>query len=153
MDQVLCLPQRTAGVAVGKIQQVKLEPGNPFLRLRTQSSLHRLYLRTQAAARHWGSDSGVSQSPGYQVLSQPCNSYPEDLLHINLASSNCQPFLGKSCKIPASKRQVTKEDYFQRAVRRILLLNYSVAESRGVAAKLFPDSIHGCTLEKSSTRR
>lgn len=26
MDQVLCLPRRTAGVAVGKIQQVKLEP-------------------------------------------------------------------------------------------------------------------------------
>lgn len=145
MDQVLCLPRRTAGVAVGKIQQVKLEPGKPFPRLRTQSSLHRLSLRPQAAARRWGSDSEASQSPGYQVLFQPWNSYPEDLLRIHLASSNCQPFLVKSCKIPASKRRVTKEDYFQYAVPRILLLflNYLVAKSRGVAAKLFPDSIYG----------
>lgn len=116
VDQVLCLPQRTMGVAAGKIRWVKLEPGSPFPRLQTPGSRPRLCPHTQAAARRWGSGSGVTRSPGCQVLYQPCSSYPVDLLHIHLASSTCQPFLVKSCKSPAIETQVTKEKYFQIAV-------------------------------------
>lgn len=104
MDQVLCLPQRTTVVVAAMTRWVKLEPGSPFLRLQTPGSRPRLSPRTQAAARRWGSGSGVTQSPGCQVLYQPCSSsHPADLLHIHLASSTCQPFLVRSCKTPAGK--------------------------------------------------
>lgn len=112
MDRVRCLLQRTTGAAVGKTEQVKVEPGNRVLRPPTPGSHRRPSPRTQAAARRWGSDSGVSQSPGYQVLYQPCSSYPEDLLRIHLASSTCRPFLVKSCKTPATETQVYEREIF-----------------------------------------
>lgn len=114
MDQVLYLPQRTMAVAAGKIRWVKLKPESPFPRPHTPGSHPRLSLHTQAAARHWGSGSGVTRSRGCQVLYQPCSSsYPADLLHIHLASSTCQPFLKKGCKTPASKTQISKDQHFQ----------------------------------------
>lgn len=149
MDQVLCLPQRTTVVVAGMTQWVKLEPGSPFPRLQTPGSRPRLSPRTQAAARRWGSGSGVTQSPGCQVLYQPCSSsHPVGLLHIHLASSTCQPFLVKSCKTPAGRKRRLRKRNTSRLQFRKRSSGFVLLQSpRGVTANLFPDRMHGCPLE------
>lgn len=162
---VVCLPPKEAHVAFYLNQDVMRRdcylPGSPFPRPQTRGSRPRLYPHTQAAARRWGSGSGVTPSPGCQVLSQSCSSYPVGLLHIHLASSTCQPFLVKSCKTPASKTHVTKDNtsslrllvfslfFFFFSVRGLVLLQRPTV----VTANLFPYSMHGCPLQMSRTGR
>lgn len=88
-------------------------PESPFLHPRTPDSRHRLYPRTQAAARLRGSGSAATRSPGCPVLSLPCSSYPAALLHIHLASSTCQPFLVKRCKTHNEQEARFERQYFQ----------------------------------------